>query len=242
MRHGGPRRRVVGPVRGFFCDCAGGVGPVRASVDPRAELRDLVARERLTIFARRRHLRLAVELRDEMQQAALGAFAGDDHRAGITALERALAQVEAQSALLFLDAVTLLAVLCEQRLDVAHEIHRPARGGRQLREIEHLFRFGGGQCERSEQRGGGEKFLQDWRHVKTWVIDAGVGGDFNRGLVRGRKWDGAARGSSKNKVQSSREGPRLSRNNAVGPPPSRRLTARLVRAGDSRASFWFTIQ
>src|ERR1041385_5530901 len=73
LRNRRPLRRIECPVVGLFYCGDRGLGPVRARVNPRPQLSNLLARERLSSFTTRRHLRLAIELRDEMDEFALRA-------------------------------------------------------------------------------------------------------------------------------------------------------------------------
>jgi hypothetical protein len=94
--------------------------PLRALVDPRAELADLGVRQPLALL--RRHLRVGVDLGQCVNQVTLGAFANDDHRPAVTAVFRVRRVVEPQPAALPKGAVTVHALRGEDRLDVGIEV------------------------------------------------------------------------------------------------------------------------
>ena len=90
-----------------------------------------------------------------VNQVAVGALAGDDHRAGVAALLRPRGGVEPQPALLLERAVALDALRCQDRLDVRVEVDLPPGRGRELRRLGLLVvRAGGGeeQRERDDRR------------------------------------------------------------------------------------------
>src|SRR6185436_6017207 len=70
-----------------------GIG--RAALHPRLEVRDHLGRE----LALRRHLELLVLVADRLDEEALVEVARDDGRAGLAALEQALARVDVELAL-----------------------------------------------------------------------------------------------------------------------------------------------
>jgi hypothetical protein len=110
----------------------GGVlGPGRARVDPLAQRRDLGRAQRL---ARRRHALVLVGADDAGVQRARCALAGNDHGLGpeLRSGERVGAAIEAQSRLLLVRAVALVAARRQERLDVASEIDCARRGGRRV--------------------------------------------------------------------------------------------------------------
>src|SRR4051794_31370285 len=124
------------------------VRPDRTLVDPRAQKADLPGGERVA-FARHEHV--GIETGDEMDERALGTFAGADVRGVIVAaLEREIFDIEAEAALLFLRSVTFHAVFLEDRADVLREIHGTRRGWRELRDV-HFRR------ERTGSEGKGRK-------------------------------------------------------------------------------------
>ena len=70
-----------------------------------------------------------IKAADEMNQAALGAFAGEDVRAAFAALEGDFLVVPADLAFLAFGAVAAQAILGEDGLDVLDEIHFDGGGG-----------------------------------------------------------------------------------------------------------------
>src|SRR5437879_1314298 len=87
------------------------IRPDRPLIDPSANHPDFVGRQRRA-FAFRRHLaKILVDPGDHPHQPAVGALASDDLRAAIAAVERTLALIEPQTALLMLLTVAGEAIL-----------------------------------------------------------------------------------------------------------------------------------
>ena len=106
--------------------------PRRALLDPRAQQSHLLACQRLAL-AHRRHLEVGHQPRDVAQQRTLRTAPRHDGHAVLTAAQRRRAGVEAEAALRSLAPVATHARLREDRLDVARELDRGRRCGRQLR-------------------------------------------------------------------------------------------------------------
>ena len=88
-------------------------------------MRDGCRRKRITI---ERHLIVGAQPQDPVNQQALVAVPGLDHRSGDAATANEGAGMEAQAAARLARPVTLVAVLLQDRLDVAGEVDD--RGGR----------------------------------------------------------------------------------------------------------------
>jgi len=97
---------------------------VGALVDPGAEDSDLLIWERTS----GRHLQAAVAVDEPTDKFAFGAVARDDDRAIIAAPQSVLPLVEAEAGLLGVFAVTGVALLGEDRLDVLFEVDFSVRG------------------------------------------------------------------------------------------------------------------
>ena len=126
-RRFGPHRLHVSPMPGDCGLCgmrrgiARGVRPGCALVNPAADQRDLRRCERRTIH---RHARLVANAGDAFEQTARAAVAGDDGGTRDAAFQRRRFRVEPQLARRTRCAVTLAAMLGEDRRDVAGEINR----------------------------------------------------------------------------------------------------------------------
>ena len=134
----------------------GVVGPRRAGIDPRAEDAD-VARREWRAFAR--HEFAGHRAADVVDEAALGALAGNDDAAIVAAGEGFGFVIETQAVLLFGGAVTGVTFRGEQRLHVADEIHRAFGRGRE---------FGGGKRVGGCRAGGRSQQnaeRQEWQEV-----------------------------------------------------------------------------
>lgn len=106
----------------FDCGKIDAFGPLGSGVDPSGQDGDLVRRES---FAVGRHLQVGVFIRDELDERALGRLSGDDARpVQIAPLERLGTNVQPQAAALVVFAVTLVAVLLQDRTDVADVVDR----------------------------------------------------------------------------------------------------------------------
>src|SRR5690606_20175049 len=93
------------------------VGPVRALVDPAHEHRELRVRQARA----RRHLQLGVVVGDGPDEPARAGVTGDDRGPAFAAAADEAAVVQLQPRLLLLRAVAFVAMLREQRPDLALE-------------------------------------------------------------------------------------------------------------------------
>ena len=127
--------RVVGVGLGFL-------RPGQTLTHPLRERRDGLGRK-LLVFARHGiHVR-RFDVIDRLDQPADLGLAGDDDRTDFAALEDELARIEAEAGLLFLLAVTFIAMIGQDRTDLLfEELQLRGRGG-----------LGGGRRD-GEQKGG----------------------------------------------------------------------------------------
>ncbi len=89
-------------------------------IDPRGESGDFLFGERITLIG---HALVGVGAVDPLDQLALGAFADDDPRAVLSALEQHFTGGEVQIALALAVAVTFKAPVRENRQHLAAELH-----------------------------------------------------------------------------------------------------------------------
>ena len=118
----------------------GGCGGFCAGVDPRFNQRDF-SRFQMLLLSGRHELVLALLARaafEKFHEPAVGAFAGDNRRAGVAAFEQRGVGFEHEAALGVLGRVAVEAVLLEERGDVFGEIGRLGGGedAREARESE----------------------------------------------------------------------------------------------------------
>ena len=104
--------------------------PIRSLVNPRAQQTDLFRRQPFALL--RHQAVLALETRDQMNHHAPLAFARDDDRPALTPSQSNIPGVPAQQRLLLFLAVTLVATLGEDGLNVFDEINFAGCGWRQL--------------------------------------------------------------------------------------------------------------
>src|SRR5438045_783391 len=109
----------------------GGIGlrPKRALVDPRAQDGDLFFGERVAFGG---HLAVGIEAGDILDERAVSAALGDNGDAIVAAGKSGSGDIEPVTALLFLLAVTGVAVLGEDGLDVFDEVNGAIEGWREL--------------------------------------------------------------------------------------------------------------
>jgi len=120
--------------------------------DPAFDEIDLLGGQR---FAIGRHPRdLFAGAHQRLEQQALATLAGDDRVADVAPFECRVATIEPQAGLLFARSVTLVAMLGEQRLNVAREVDRFG-GGRNRNEEQQAEQSGahGGKLKRWEAKG-----------------------------------------------------------------------------------------
>jgi hypothetical protein len=135
------------------------VGPVGSLVDPGAKNADLLGGE---AFALGRH-EGAIASADEVDEGAVGAFAGDDGSPGVAAAEGVGLAVEAEAGALLLGAVAGKASLLEDRPHVAVKVH-PGGGFRTV---------GMGQAQQGDgEQEGGPGEIQAGEHGR--VPEAGL--------------------------------------------------------------------
>ena len=97
-------------------------GHLGTLVDPGAQRGDLSCAQRVA-FAIRWHRLVWVDARDQLDEVAVGALAGDEQRfAGIAAAADRRWRIESQFGLLFFGAVALVAVFGEDRFHLIVEI------------------------------------------------------------------------------------------------------------------------
>ncbi len=140
--------RQLHRVHAFRPDCA--------LINPCAHNSDLFRTQRLA-FRGHPHVR-ALQSRDELNHQTLGAFAGNNRWSVFAAFERRALHVPAQLSFLFFLAVTFVAILREQRLDVLDEINLAGGGWR---------KFGGtqrdGERAHNEQQQPELSTFHEWR-------------------------------------------------------------------------------
>src|SRR3954469_806587 len=99
--------------------------PESSLVDPRANGRNLIAREPVAL---RRHLDLGIKTCNVAVDEAFRTLAWDNIFSAVATGQSAFGGIQSQAALLFLRAVARVALVCENGLDLAQEINLP--GGR----------------------------------------------------------------------------------------------------------------
>ena len=135
--------------------------PFHPLVDPRPQKTDLFRGE---VGSHGRH-EFLVDAGHQADQAALGALAGQDVRAGLAALECGIFLIEAEAAHLLLRAVADHAAFGKQRLDVPGEFDLDFGGGRQ-RDV--------GSTKRHARDQAGERATQHpHSEHRTYYIPAG---------------------------------------------------------------------
>ncbi len=147
-RERGLLRGDVGPV--LFDGLAGGRPcggrPLRSLVDPGADEGRLVGGQRFLV---ERHLVLVALPEDALDEVALRAVAGHEQGPGGAALQRQVADVQAEFAAALLLAVALEALLAEDGLDLRGEVDL----GRRLRRGDDVV---GQPCRSPGTEGGGK--------------------------------------------------------------------------------------
>jgi len=122
--------------------------PVGPLINPRAQETNLFGGQRVALLRHPGQIRF--QSGDCVDEQALGAFSCNKRRTRFAALECGRLLVEPQVVFLLLRAMTLVAVVGEDRLDVFDEINLPINGRRQF-----VLHLGGLGC-RQEEAGSGE--------------------------------------------------------------------------------------
>ena len=117
--------------------------PDRAFVDPFLDQIELRLRQRLAFG--RHEIIITLRQGHPTERIALRRIPGNQSRSALATLQRRLARIEPQFALLLLRTMTLEAVLLENRLNVFNEVHLAFRSGGRIQ--------GDGNSQRDGERG-----------------------------------------------------------------------------------------
>src|SRR5215469_9786396 len=93
--------------------------PIGALIDPSSQQTDLFVREGIFLLGHPRDV--IARAGDGLDDEALGAFARNEERAGVAAFESGVFLIQTKASLLFLGAVTFVARVGEDGVDVLSE-------------------------------------------------------------------------------------------------------------------------